>query len=123
MTVLAQLFPTLSKGFLEILCQKAKISSATPMAQLSGQQLKKLANQLTRTTYRISGTGGFHTAMVTAGGVCLDQINLKTMESKLHPSLYFAGEILDIDGNTGGYNLQFAFSSAYVAMQSGMKSE
>ena len=53
--------------------------------------------------------------MVTRGGVSLDEVNPKTMESKLVPGLFFAGEVLDIDGDTGGYNLQAAFSTAMTA--------
>ena len=53
--------------------------------------------------------------MVTQGGVCLDEINIKTMESLKYKNLYFIGEVLNIDGDTGGYNLQFAFSSASAA--------
>jgi len=56
--------------------------------------------------------------MVTSGGVCLKEVNPKTMASKLIPNLYFAGEILDIDGLTGGFNLQAAFSTGYLAGQS-----
>ena len=57
----------------------------------------------------------FNEAIVTAGGVNVKEINPKTMESKQMPHLYFAGEVLDIDGFTGGFNLQAAFSSGYVA--------
>lgn len=53
--------------------------------------------------------------MVTSGGINLKDINVNTMESKNKEGFYFAGEVIDIDGNTGGYNLQFAFSSAYIA--------
>ena len=56
-------------------------------------------------------------AIITCGGVSVKQINPKTMESKLVKGLYFAGEVLDIDGYTGGYNLQIAFSTAYAAGQ------
>lgn len=56
--------------------------------------------------------------MATRGGVSLDAVDLKTMESKRYPGLYFAGEVLDVDGDTGGYNLQFAFSSAACAVKS-----
>jgi hypothetical protein len=56
--------------------------------------------------------------MVTRGGVALDGVNLKTMESKIIPNLYFAGEVLDIDGDSGGYNLQAAFSTGFLAGQS-----
>ena len=53
--------------------------------------------------------------MVTRGGVSLKEVNPKTLESKLHQNLYFLGEVLDIDGDTGGFNLQAAFSTAYLA--------
>ena len=56
--------------------------------------------------------------MVTRGGVALDGVNLKTMESKIIPNLYFAGEVLDIDGDSGGYNLQAAFSTGFLAARS-----
>jgi hypothetical protein len=55
--------------------------------------------------------------MVTRGGVSLEDVNAKTMESKIVPGLFFAGEVLDIDGDTGGYNLQAAFSTGYLAAQ------
>ena len=60
-------------------------------------------------------TAGLGQAMVTCGGVSLSELSLKTMEAKNHPGLYLAGEVLDIDGDTGGYNLQFAFASAAAA--------
>ncbi len=59
--------------------------------------------------------------MVTRGGVALDGLNMKTMESRIMPGLYFAGEVLDIDGDTGGYNLQAAFSTGFLAAQSIIK--
>ena len=55
--------------------------------------------------------------MVTAGGVSLDAVNLRNMESKKHSNLFFIGEVLDIDGDTGGFNLQFAYSSAMAAVK------
>ena len=55
--------------------------------------------------------------MATRGGIALDSVNAKTMESKIVPGLFFAGEVLDIDGDTGGYNLQAAFSTGYLAAQ------
>ena len=76
---------------------------------------KILANNLTEQCFTISGTSGFKSAMTTAGGIDLEQINLKTMECNNIPGLYIIGEALDIDGNTGGYNLQFAYSSAKAA--------
>ena len=63
----------------------------------------------------ITGTKGFDTAQVTAGGVNTEEIDAATMESKLISGLYFAGEVIDIDGMCGGYNLQWAWSSGWVA--------
>jgi len=65
----------------------------------------------------IFAPGDWKIAMVTRGGITLDGVNAKTMESKIVPGLYFAGEVLDIDGDTGGYNLQAAFSTGYLAAQ------
>ena len=59
--------------------------------------------------------GDINIAMATSGGVCLQEINPKTMESKLCKNLYFVGEVLDIDGDTGGYNIQAGFSTGYTA--------
>ena len=63
----------------------------------------------------IEGTRGFKKAEVTAGGVCLKEVNSQTLESKLCRGLFFAGEILDLDGPIGGYNFQAAFSTGYLA--------
>lgn len=65
--------------------------------------------------FEVEKKGDFNIAMVTTGGVSTKEINSKTMESKIIPGLYFVGEVIDVDGDTGGYNLQFAFSSAYLA--------
>lgn len=111
----AILFP---KRFLEVLCQRCNLDPAMKAAPLSKKDLQALVWALTRDIYTISGLGGYNTAMVTAGGVSLAEINIKTMEAKKNPGLFFAGEVLDVDGDTGGYNLQFAFSSGYLAAQS-----
>lgn len=75
---------------------------------------KKLAAWLTDDTYTVDRLPDWNTAMATKGGIALSQIHLSTMEFKEHPNLYAIGETLDVDGRTGGYNLQFAFSSASV---------
>lgn len=80
-----------------------------------GNSLKKLANQLTSETFNISNVSGFNKAMSTYGGIELSQFNLSSMECKTIPGLFSIGEALDIDGITGGYNLQFAYSSARAA--------
>lgn len=82
-----------------------------------GISTKKLAALLTDDTYIVEELPDWNTAMATRGGIALSQINLPTMEFKEHPNLYAIGEVLDVDGRTGGYNLQFAFSSASVCME------
>ena len=79
---------------------------------------KVLLMKLKSFCFSIARTRGYKEAMVTAGGVSTQEINPRTMESKLQPGLYFAGEIIDIDGYTGGYNLQAAFSTGYLAGKS-----
>ena len=87
-----------------------------PLAAISGSQMRALSEALAAWPCTVSGTGGFREAMATAGGVSLDAVNLSSMECRDHPGLFFAGEMLDIDGDTGGYNLQFAYASAMAAL-------
>jgi predicted flavoprotein YhiN len=68
-------------------------------------------------TFTVSGTRPIEEAVVTAGGVSLKEIDPKTMESKIVPGLYFAGEVMDVDALTGGFNLQLAFSTAAAAAE------
>lgn len=105
----------LAKRFLEALTGRIGLDNLQKVSSIAGSDLKKLAHTLKNDSFIISGTGGFGTAMVTRGGVKLDAIHLKTMESRDWPGLYIIGEALDIDGDCGGYNLQFAFSSASAA--------
>ena len=84
----------------------------------SAEQRSRLITNCTQFPLTVEAPGGFSVAMVTRGGVALDGVNLKTMESKSIPNLYFAGEVLDIDGDSGGYNLQAAFSTGFLAGQS-----
>jgi len=107
----------LPHSFLDCICTGSKIAKSEKASRLSGHEMGILAKQLTADIHEISGTGGFATAMATVGGVDLDEVDLRTMESKRHPGLFFAGEVLDVDGDTGGYNIQFAYSSAMVAVR------
>jgi hypothetical protein len=84
----------------------------------SAEQRTRLATNCTAFPLTVTAPGGYAVAMVTRGGVALDGVTMKTMESKIVPNLYFAGEVLDIDGDTGGYNLQAAFSTGFLAAQS-----
>jgi predicted Rossmann fold flavoprotein len=93
------------------------ISAQTSWTELSKQGLNQLSQELTQGHYQIQGKGVFKEEFVTCGGVNLAEVNFKTMESKLCPGLYFAGEILDIDGITGGFNFQSAWTTAWLAGQ------
>ena len=86
------------------------------LSALTGKEISAIARSLAAAQFSVSGLGSFNIAMVTKGGISLDEVGLKTMESKRYPGLYFIGEVLDIDGDTGGYNLQFAYSSANAAL-------
>jgi predicted Rossmann fold flavoprotein len=86
-------------------------------AHFSAAQRSVLAMNCTEFPLAVDALGDFSVAMVTRGGIVLDGVNSKTMESKIVPGLFFAGEVLDIDGDTGGYNLQAAFSTGYLAAQ------
>lgn len=101
----------------ESLVTAAEISDDLKWADLSKKQLNNLANQLTNCQFQVNGKSTFKEEFVTAGGVDLKEINFKTMESKLHKNLYFAGEILNIDALTGGFNFQNAWSGGFVVAQ------
>ncbi|WP_341531041.1 NAD(P)/FAD-dependent oxidoreductase [Nostoc sp. UHCC 0302] len=94
---------------------RAGITIDDRWAELSSKTLNQLVQELTQGEYLISGKGVFKEEFVTCGGVKLKEVNFKTMESRLVPGLYFAGEILDIDGVTGGFNFQSAWTTAYLA--------
>lgn len=83
--------------------------------QINAAERKRLLSFLKDVSFTLNGTGDYNTAVVTQGGVNIKEINPKTMESKLVPGLYFAGEVLDLDADTGGFNLQIAFSTGYAA--------
>lgn len=83
--------------------------------QINAAERKRLLNFLKNVEFTLTGTGDYDTAIITQGGVCTKEINPKTMESRLVPGLYFVGELLDLDADTGGYNLQIAFSTGYAA--------
>ena len=84
-------------------------------AHLTKQQRNALVTNLLEFPITVGKLGGFQEAMVTRGGVSLQEIDPKSMESRLVPGLYFVGEVIDIDGDTGGYNLQASFSTGYLA--------
>lgn len=96
-------------------CASVGIAPDETMAHLSRERRRQLIRALTDTSLPVTGSRGYAYAEVTAGGVPLDEIDPATMESRIQPGLYFAGEILDVDGRLGGFNFQWAWSSAFVA--------
>ena len=98
----------------ENLVAAALIDSETKWADLNKNQLQALALQLTNGEYQVNGKSTFKEEFVTAGGIDLKEINFKTMESKLYENLFFAGEIVNIDAITGGFNFQNAWTSGVV---------
>lgn len=83
--------------------------------ELERTDLETLCDQIKQWKLPIAGSNSFERAQVCAGGVCTDEVDGITMESKFHKGLYFAGELLDVDGTCGGYNLQWAYTSGYIA--------
>ncbi|MCW4468220.1 NAD(P)/FAD-dependent oxidoreductase [Flavobacterium sp. MFBS3-15] len=94
------------------------IGAETRWADLSKNHLDALAGQLVNGEYNVNGKSTFKEEFVTAGGIILKEVNFKTMESKLQENLYFAGEILDIDAITGGFNFQNAWTGGFIAAES-----
>ena len=97
------------------LCTEAGIDPAAPLSNLTRPQRQNLARALTAYVLPISGDRGYTYAEVTAGGVPLSELDLKTLESRVTPGLHLCGEICDVDGRIGGYNFQWAWASGYVA--------
>ena len=104
----------LTNGFIEYFLAECGIDAETQLSRINKKAKNRLAENLKRFTFKINGFND-KLAKVTIGGVDLKQVNPKTMESKLVPNLYFAGEVLDLHGPTGGYNLKIAFSTGYLA--------
>ena len=100
------------------LVARCNISPEQRWASLSKSGLNALIRELTQGSYQIVGKGVFKDEFVTCGGIPLPEVNFKTMESRRCPGLYFAGEVLDIDGITGGFNFQSAWTTGWIAGQS-----
>ncbi len=98
----------------EILIQE-NIDPLKNVSEINKTERIKLFKSLGEYPFIVEDKGNFNVSMATAGGICRDEIDKRTMESKIVPGLYFAGEVIDIDGDTGGYNIQWAFSSGKTA--------
>jgi predicted Rossmann fold flavoprotein len=112
LSILPELLPT---RLTVALARMATIGDDQRAAELSKHQRLRLVEAIKRQPIPISGTRGFAKAEVTAGGVALGEVDSRTMQSKLVPGLFFAGEVLDLDGPIGGYNFQAAFSTGFLA--------
>jgi predicted flavoprotein YhiN len=97
------------------LLQAAGIRDEERWADLSGKKMQAILAQVTDATYSVSGKSTFKEEFVTAGGVDLREIDLRSFESKSHPGLFLAGEVLNIDALTGGFNFQAAWTGGYLA--------
>ena len=110
--LLAKLVPSLLIGEW---ARRSKLDPTRPIQTLTATTQRLLIDTLKSWRITIVDYASFREAIVTAGGVCTDEVNSLTMQSKLIRGLYFAGEVLDIDANTGGYNLQIAYSTGHLA--------
>lgn len=115
-TVIKQL--NIPKRFIDKIIELSCVDDDITCSKLDKSSRKKLIELITNHALKVEKLGDFHIAMVTKGGVSTDEINPKTMESKIVPNLYFAGEVIDYDGDTGGFNIQAAFSTGKLAADS-----
>lgn len=107
----------LPKRLWEFLCQESGIPPSKPWAEIGMVYLRKLASMVHNSTFAMKGKTTFKEEFVTCGGIHLKEIDFKTMESKVVKGLYFCGEVLNIDGVTGGFNFQNAWSTAWICAQ------
>ncbi len=105
------------KSLVQIILKEKNIDPLETLSNITKERRNAITGAFCEFPIEVARIGGFEMAMVTTGGVNLDEVNAKTMESKLVSRLFFVGEVLDIDGDTGGYNLQAAFSTGYLAAQ------
>ena len=112
-----QAFGPIPKNLWKKLCCAAGIDEGRLFAHLSNLELQKLLDQLFHSRFNVAGKSLYKEEFVTCGGVDLKQVNFQKMESRVCPGLYFAGEVLDIDGITGGFNFQNAWTTSWLAAQ------
>jgi len=108
-------FPDIPKRLWQSFLKASSIPEKTLWSQLAKPQIKKLIYQLTESKFHVDGKSLNKDEFVTCGGVLLKEIDLKSMESKLHKGIYFAGEIMNVDGITGGFNFQNAWTTGFHA--------
>ncbi len=97
----------------ERLVQKLELTE-TPFAELTKKKQNRLIEELTQALFQVTGKSTFKEEFVSAGGIDLSEINFETMEAKRYPGLYLAGEVLDIDALTGGFNFQACWTGGWI---------
>jgi len=105
----------LPKAIVPVILQLAGISADKKVNGITKEERGRLITQISGLALTVTGNRGYKEAVITSGGVCVDEIDPSTMESKIVQGLYFAGEMMDVHAVTGGYNLQIAFSTGYLA--------
>jgi len=114
-TILELVTTLLPQALSKEICNLCYINTNLTYKKLEGEKKAKLISTLSSTPLTITGHDGFKMAMITRGGISLKEVDPKTMQSKIIKGLYFCGEVLNIDGPCGGYNLQWSFSSGFLA--------
>lgn len=105
----------LPQKLIPVMIEKSGIAPHKPIHEITKEERKKIVKLLKNFAIRIKGGRPIEEAIITSGGVCIKEINPKTMQSKKIKGLYFAGELIDVDSYTGGFNLQIAYSTGYIA--------
>ena len=113
----------LPRKLIPVFAEKSGIPEEKPLNQITSEERKKVRRLLKDFPFEVAGYRSFDHAIVTSGGVSIKEIDPKTMESKLVKGLYFAGEIMDLDADTGGFNLQAAFSTGWIAGRALLKTK
>ncbi len=105
----------LPKSLIPLVIKRSEISEKKQVNSITKEEKQKIVNILKNLQFCVKSLGNVHTGIVTSGGISTKEINPKTMESKIISGLFFAGEVIDTDAYTGGFNLQIAFSTGYLA--------
>ena len=105
----------LPQKLIPVIIEKSKIKASKKVNEITKIERRMLVNEIKNFNIHIKKSRPIDEAIITSGGINIKEINPKTMSSKLIKNLYFAGEIIDVDGYTGGFNLQIAYSTGYVA--------
>ena len=105
----------LPQKLIGVIVERSKINPNKKVNEITKEERKTLINLLKKFSVEIKGFRPIEEAIITSGGIKIKEINPKTLESKIVKNLYFAGEIIDVDSYTGGFNLQIAYSTGYVA--------